>query len=200
MPQKKIELYVIGLSYSQAQSNSYALVLGETDGKRRLPIVIGHYEAQAIALEIEKMKPARPLTHDLFLNMATAFGIMIDKVVISKFHEGIFYATLYCNDGIAMHEIDSRTSDAIALAIRFNCPIYTYENIMAQAGVIYEDEAVAESNTQEETPVVKPAHSHHPFENLPFDELETELAKAIENEEYEKASQIRDEIQKRKKH
>lgn len=137
---QKIELTILGLSYSQTQTNSYALILGEVNGKRRLPIVIGHFEAQAIALELEKMKPSRPLTHDLFKNFADTFEITVEEVIINKFQEGIFYALLLCNDGMKVRQIDSRTSDAIALAIRFGCPIYTYENIMSQAGITYEDE------------------------------------------------------------
>jgi uncharacterized protein len=191
---KKIELNIVGLSYSQAQSNSYALVLGEMNGKRRLPIVIGHYEAQAIALELEKMKPSRPLTHDLFYNFAKTFGINIVEVQITRFHEGIFYATLVCDNGISLHEIDSRTSDAVALSIRFHCPIFTTEDIMAQAGILFEEEETTEesgdSKSEEE--------SNSDFRNLTKTELEDELQKAVDNEDYEKASLVRDEIRKRK--
>ncbi len=191
---KKIELKIIGLSYSQAQSNSYALVLGEMSGKRRLPIVIGHYEAQAIALEIEKMKPSRPLTHDLFYNFATAFGIHLNEVQITKFHEGIFHAALICDNGIAIHEIDSRTSDAVALSIRFHCPIFTTEEIMSQAGILFEDEEpIIESEEDDSDDGLIPD-----FRNLGIAELEIELRLAVEEEDYEKASLIRDEIQKRK--
>lgn len=191
---KKIELIIVGLSYSQAQSNSYALVLGEANGKRRLPIVIGHYEAQAIALELEKMKPSRPLTHDLFFNFAKTFGINIIEVLITKFHEGIFYASLICDNGISIQEIDSRTSDAVALSIRFHCPIFTTEEIMAQAGILFEgeEEQVVESDEEtsgEDLPSI--------FRNLSLTELEVELQQAIEDEDYEKASMIRDEIRKR---
>ncbi len=191
---KKIELNIVGLSYSQAQSNSYALVLGEVNGKRRLPIVIGHYEAQAIALELEKMKPSRPLTHDLFFNFAKTFSINIVEVQITKFHEGIFYATLVCDNGISIHEIDSRTSDAVALSIRFHCPIFTSEEIMSQAGIVFEDEEPSQES-MDETPDDDISAS---FRNLSPTELETELQQAIEDEDYEKASLIRDEIQKRK--
>jgi bifunctional DNase/RNase len=190
---QKIELTILGLSYSQTQTNSYALILGEVNGKRRLPIVIGHFEAQAIALELEKMKPSRPLTHDLFRNFAETFGISIDEVIINKFQEGIFYALLVCNDGIKLQQIDSRTSDAIALAIRFGCPIYTYENIMAQAGITYEDddsEISSLPHSSEET--------ESEFSALTADELKEELHKAVEHEDYERASLIRDEIKKRK--
>jgi uncharacterized protein len=191
---KKIELNIVGLSYSQAQSNSYALVLGETHGKRRLPIVIGHYEAQAIALEIEKMKPSRPLTHDLFYNFAKIFGINIIEVQITKFHEGIFYATLTCDNGISVQEIDSRTSDAVALSIRFHCPIYTTEEIMSQAGILFEEDGTAAESTDEAS---EDDFSTY-FTSLNLQELETELQQAVDDEDYERASLIRDEIRKRK--
>jgi hypothetical protein len=191
---KKIELNIVGLSYSQAQSNSYALVLGEVGGRRRLPIVIGHYEAQAIALELEKMKPSRPLTHDLFYNFAITFGINITEVYITKFHEGIFYATLFCVNGSITHEIDSRTSDAVALSIRFHCPIYTTEEIMSQAGILFEDED-SSIESADETPDDDLSTN---LRNLTITELEVELQQAVEDEDYEKASMIRDEIRKRK--
>jgi bifunctional DNase/RNase len=191
---KKIELNIVGLSYSQAQSNSYALVLGEANGKRRLPIVIGHYEAQAIALELEKMKPSRPLTHDLFYNFAKTFGINIIEVQITKFHEGIFYATLLCDNGLSMHEIDSRTSDAVALSIRFHCPIYTTEDIMSQAGILFEEEISSTESTDDSSE----DDFNSDFKILTLTELEDELQKAVDNEDYEKASLIRDEIRKRK--
>jgi bifunctional DNase/RNase len=190
---KKIELRIVGLSYSQAQANSYALVLGELDGKRRLPIVIGHYEAQAIALEIEKMKPSRPLTHDLFFNFAKIFGINLIEVEITKFHEGIFHSTLVCDNGISIREIDSRTSDAVALSIRFKCPIYTTEQVMDQAGIVFDEEESQLGNTD------KSSEETHPFplRNLTLSELEADLQQAIEDEDYEKASLIRDEIKRR---
>lgn len=189
---QKIELTILGLSYSQTQTNSYALILGEVNGKRRLPIVIGHFEAQAIALELEKMKPSRPLTHDLFKSFADTFGITIEEVIINKFQEGIFYALLVCNDDIKVNQIDSRTSDAIALAIRFGCPIYTYEHIMAQAGITYEDETAEPDSVNSEI-----EESIGEFSALSLEELNEELQKAVDNEEYERASLIRDEIRKR---
>lgn len=191
---KKIELNIVGLSYSQAQSNSYALVLGEVHGKRRLPIVIGHYEAQAIALELEKMKPSRPLTHDLFYNFANTFGIRIVEVMITKFHEGIFYATLMCDNGIIIHEIDSRTSDAVALSIRFHCPIFTTEEIMSAAGILFEEE----EPTPENDDYISEQESTSSLSGLGLAELEAELQQAIDDEDYERASLIRDEIRKRK--
>jgi len=191
---KKIELNIVGLSYSQAQSNSYALVLGEVNGKRRLPIVIGHYEAQAIALELEKMKPSRPLTHDLFFNFAQTFGINIIEVQITKFHEGIFYATLVCVNGLVTNEIDSRTSDAVALSIRFHCPIFTTEEIMSQAGILFEDDDNSIENTDETAGDDLSSN----LRNLTISELDAELQQAVEDEDYERASLIRDEIRKRK--
>jgi len=191
---KKIELNIVGLSYSQAQSNSYALVLGEANGKRRLPIVIGHYEAQAIALELEKMKPSRPLTHDLFYNFAKTFGINIVEVQITKFHEGIFYATLVCDNGISLHEIDSRTSDAVALSIRFHCPIFTTEDIMSQAGILFEEDEPSADNTDSSSD----EDLYSDFKSLSITELEEELQKAVNDEDYERASLLRDEIRKRK--
>ena len=191
---KKIELNIVGLSYSQAQSNSYALVLGEVYGKRRLPIVIGHYEAQAIALELEKMKPSRPLTHDLFYNFAKTFGINIVEVMITKFHEGIFYATLMCDNGVVINEIDSRTSDAVALSIRFRCPIFTTEEIMSAAGILFEDEEPA-IETADESIADEPTSA---LRSLGLAELEAELQQAVDDEDYERASLIRDEIKKRK--
>src|SRR5436190_1349976 len=141
---KKIKLEIIGLSYSQTQSGAYALVLGEEKGKRRLPIIIGAFEAQAIAIELENMTPTRPLTHDLFKSLATSFDIDIEEVIIFNLLEGVFYAKLVCNDGEKKMEIDARTSDAIAVAVRFGCPIYTYEFILSTAGVVLEENAPEE--------------------------------------------------------
>jgi len=132
---KKIKLEIVGLSYSQTQSGAYALVLGEDKGKRRLPIVIGAFEAQAIAIELENMTPQRPLTHDLFKSFANAFNIEVEEVIIFNLLEGVFYAKLVCSDGEKRMEVDARTSDAIAIAVRFGCPIFTYEFILSSAGV-----------------------------------------------------------------
>ncbi|NLF44286.1 MAG: bifunctional nuclease family protein, partial [Bacteroidales bacterium] len=183
------------ISYSQSQSGAYALILGESDGKRRLPIIIGSFEAQAIAIELEKMKPSRPLTHDLFKNFAHTFNILVNEVIIYKFVEGIFFAKLICYDGIKEVEIDSRTSDAVALAVRFQCPIYTYESILSAAGIILQEE----SGEEEEDEVVEETHttSDSEFENLTMQELQDLLMTAIDEEAYEKASRIRDEINKR---
>ena len=190
----KIELDIKGMTVSQSQHNSYALVLGEVNGSRRLPIIIGAFEAQAIALELERMRPSRPLTHDLFRNFAEAYGINIQEVIINKFSEGIFHAILICNDGESLKEIDSRTSDAIALALRFNCPIYTYENILAQAGITFEEETT-NSDSEFET---EPKEQTNIYSSYTDEDLEEELKKAIDDEDYERASKIRDEKNKRK--
>ena len=192
---KKIRLDIIGMSYSQSQSGAYALILGEVNGKRRLPIIIGGFEAQAIAIELEKMKPSRPLTHDLFKNFADNYNVVIKEVIIDKFQEGIFYAKLLCWQDNIVSEIDSRTSDAVALAIRFKCPIYTYEEILSKAGILI-DEKPGQKKTkvsQEEKQKVETNYKKHSL-----NELNELLKKYIEKEEYEKASLIRDEINRRK--
>jgi hypothetical protein len=194
---EKIQLEIIGMSYSQSQSGAYALILGEKDGKRRLPIIIGGFEAQSIAIELEKIKTPRPLTHDLFKTFASSFEITITEVIINKFSEGVFYAILLCSDGKKELEIDSRTSDAIALALRFGCPVYTYESIMVAAGILMEED-------QESSKTEDPAEEALVPEKISFSEqslteLHQLLQSAVENEEYEKASRIRDEINKRKK-
>lgn len=193
---KKIKLEILGISYSQSQSGAYALILGESGKKRRLPIIIGSFEAQAIAIELEKMKPSRPLTHDLFKNFASTFNISVTEVVIYKFSEGIFFARLVCFDGIKEVEIDSRTSDAVAIAVRFQCPIYTYESILKAAGIVLQDEETA---ANPKVVVKEPAEKDASYSSLTLSELETMLMAAIDEEAYEKASRIRDEINKRKK-
>lgn len=189
----KIELEILGISYSQAQSGAYALILSEMKGNRRLPIIIGGFEAQSIAIELEKMRPSRPLTHDLFKNFAQTFNISITEVIIYKFSEGIFFAKLICFDGQKVVEIDSRTSDAVAIAVRFKCPIYTYESILTAAGIFLEDE---ETNTTTTTPSEE---TDNIYAGYTMDELNEELSKAVEEEAYEKASKIRDEIKRRNK-
>ncbi len=194
---EKIRLEIIGMSYSQSQSGAYALILGEHGGVRRLPIIIGGFEAQAIAVELEKMKPSRPLTHDLFKNFAEHYNVFIKEVVIDKFMEGVFYAKLICLQGENESEIDARTSDAVALAIRFRCPIYTNENIMSEAGIVMDDKAEEMQNEEEKTTDTDSGTEE--FTTNTMEELEEMLQKAISNEEYEKASKIRDEITKRTK-
>ena len=190
---EKIKLEIIGMSYSQSQSGAYALILGEKGGKRRLPIIIGGFEAQAIAIELEKMKPSRPLTHDLFKSFSKTFGITIREVVINKFIEGVFHAELVCLDGKNEFRIDARTSDAVALALRFHCPIFTYEQIMSAAGIVVEDTKKGEEKHKKE------GTKENVFENSTIAELKDLLQKSIEKEDYEKASKIRDEINRRKK-
>ena len=192
----KIRLEIIGMSYSQSQSGAYALILGERNGKRRLPIIIGGFEAQAIAIELEKIKTPRPLTHDLFKSLADAYRIEITEVVINKFQEGVFYAKLVCRMGEEEHDVDSRTSDAIALALRFNCPVYTYEGIMVAAGIVMEEEGEGEAGR--EVPSGTDEEKKEDFAGYSMTELNDLLQQAIDNEEYEKASHIRDEIKKRK--
>ncbi len=197
---KKIKLDILGISYSQSQSGAYALIFGEAGKKRRLPIIIGSFEAQAIAIELEKMKPSRPLTHDLFKNFATTFNISITEVIIYKFSEGIFYAKLICYDGVKEVEIDSRTSDAVAIAVRFRCPIYTYENILDAAGIVMQegDEAIETGREAARQPAAGSGEPGKEFSHMTLKELEKKLMEAIDAEAYEKASVIRDEINKRK--
>ena len=195
---KKIKLEIIGMSYSQSQSGAYALILGETEGKRRLPIIIGGFEAQAIAIELENMKPSRPLTHDLFKRFADTFNIVLQEVVINKCLEGVFHAELLCLDGEAEFRLDARTSDAVALALRFHCPIYTNEKIMSAAGIIV-DEKKEEKPIEEEAEGIIKEESANTLENYTATELKEMLQKAVENEEYEEASRIRDEMNRRRK-
>ena len=191
---KKIRLEIVGMSYSQSQSGAYALILGVHGENRRLPIIIGGFEAQAIAIELEKMKPTRPLTHDLFKNFASHYDINVTEVIINKFEEGIFYSKLICEQYGKSSEIDSRTSDAVALAIRFNCPIYAYEEIIEEAGIVMEDVAEGEESVVEKTETIEES-----FDDYLTDELKDMLKKAVNNEDYEEASKIRDEINRRSK-
>lgn len=199
---KKIKLDIVGLSYSQTQSGAYALVLGEISGRRRLPIIIGSFEAQAIAIEIEKMTPSRPLTHDLFKSFADAYHITVQEIIIYNLVDGIFYAKLVCSDGKRSVEIDARTSDAIAIAVRFDCPIYTYEFILSSAGIVIEgnDFVYLENinDPAEEKTVVAAAATGGGFSSLSTEELKTKLQEALSEEAYEKAAKIRDELNRRK--
>lgn len=196
---KKIKLDIVGLSYSQTQSGAYALVLGEVSGRRRLPIIIGGFEAQAIAIEIEKMTPSRPLTHDLFKSFAQSYHIDIQEVIIYNLVDGIFYAKLLCNDGKKAIEIDARTSDAIALAVRFGCPIYTYEFILASAGIVIEgNDFVFLENMESGKDQPKQETSATNLNALSDDELKTKLKQALEEEAYERAAKFRDELARRK--
>ena len=197
---QKIKLDIVGLSYSQTQSGAYALVLGEISGRRRLPIVIGSFEAQAIAIEIEKMTPSRPLTHDLFKTFAQAYHITIQEVIIYNLIDGIFYSKLICSDGKKSMEIDARTSDGIAMAVRFNCPIYTYEFILSSAGIVIEGNDFVyleniNADPQEEKNIAAVAKGYTSFSD---EELEVKLKDALSEEAYEKAAKIRDELTRRK--
>jgi bifunctional DNase/RNase len=169
---KKIKLDIVGLSYSQTQSGAYALVLGEISGRRRLPIIIGSFEAQAIAIEIEKMTPSRPLTHDLFKTFAQAYNITVQEIIIYNLVDGIFYAKLICSDGKKVMEIDARTSDAIAVSVRFDCPIYTYEFILSTAGIVIEgNDFVYLENINETAEEKTPVAGSGNFTSLSEDEL-----------------------------
>lgn len=197
----KIKLDIVGLSYSQTQSGAYALVLGEVSGRRRLPIIIGGFEAQAIAIEIEKMTPSRPLTHDLFKSFANTFDIKIEEILIYNLVDGIFFAKLVCNDGNKTVEIDARTSDAIAIAVRFSCPIYTYEFILSSAGIIIEgnDFAFLENmDSDAVNPVSAEKNNPVSYSSFSDEELKAKLQQALTDEAYEKAAKIRDEIARRK--
>jgi hypothetical protein len=201
---KKIKLEISNLSYSQTQSGAYALVLGESGGKRRLPIIIGGFEAQAIAIELEKMAPSRPLTHDLFKSFAEAFSVNIKEVLIYNLKEGIFYAKLICQqNGANDVEVDARTSDAIALAVRFNCPIYTFEFILSSAGILIDESPLSEEHALPEAQITNddiPSSSEpgNEFSGKSEADLKQMLNAAIEDEAYEKAGKIRDELEKRK--
>jgi len=202
MGMKKVRLEIVGLSYSQTQSGAYALVLGESTGSRRLPIIIGGFEAQAIAIELEKMTPTRPLTHDLFKAFSETFSIEVTEILIYNLVEGIFYAKLVCTDGTKEVEIDARTSDAIALAVRFNCPIFTYEFILKSAGIVLDDETLpSNESAMTSAPVEEISSSSNPegeYQSKSTEELKNLLQTALDDEQYELASKIRDEINNRK--
>ncbi|HPF94078.1 MAG TPA: bifunctional nuclease family protein [Tenuifilaceae bacterium] len=199
----KIKLNVLGISYSQTQSGAYALVLSEENGKRRIPIIIGGFEAQAIAIQLEGLTPPRPLTHDLFLNFSKSYGIELLEVQIYKLEEGVFFSKLHCDNGQKEVYIDARTSDSIALALRFNCPIYTTSEIIDKAGIVLDiEEGEEEKGTEKGAKVEnKSAYAEdsetEALKHLTIDELNMLLNEAVSKEDYEKASRIRDEINKR---
>jgi bifunctional DNase/RNase len=193
---KKLELDIVALSHSVTQSHNYAVVLGEILGSRRLPIVIGGFEAQAIAVAMEKMSPNRPLTHDLFKNTLETFDIELKEVVISNLLDGIFYAKLVCLRAGEIFEIDSRTSDAIAMAVRFDCPIFTYEFIMEQAGVVL-DEADEEKISKTSAVTSKTDAVDAPLHSYSDEALNKLLEEVLKNEDYERAAEIRDELKSR---
>ena len=191
---KKIELEIVALSHSITQTHSYAVVLGETNGLRRLPIVIGGFEAQAIAVALERMQPSRPLTHDLMKNFMMAFNVELHEVVINDLQEGIFYSKLVCSSANDTVEIDSRTSDALALAVRFGCPIFTFDTILDQAGILMEDDGKAKSVAS----VTSETGGSDNLKSLSLDELEGLLTEVLDQEDYIRAISIRDEIKSRK--
>lgn len=200
----KIKLNVLGISYSQTQTGAYALVLTEEQGERRIPIIIGGFEAQAIAIQLEGLKPPRPLTHDLFLNFAMSFGINLIEVNIYRLEEGVFYSKLICNNGGKDIAIDARTSDAIALALRFKCPIYTTEEILQKSGIVIDIQEKGETKAPQAKKTAGSGKKktditdESKYKNLDLEALEELLDEAVKNEEYEKASIIQDEINKRK--
>lgn len=191
---KKIQLQILSLTESVPLSNSFTVVLGEVGGKRRLPVVIGSYEAQAIAIKLENMQTYRPLTHDLFKNFADHFDIHLTEVRISDLKEGVFYTTLFLKGREEMHEIDSRTSDGIALAVRFNCPIFTYEHILDTAGVEVDENDKAQITALFDT---NKENDNNGLKQKSTDELHQLLDEALANEDYELAANIRDELNKR---
>lgn len=200
----KIKLEILGLSSSQSQSGSFALVMGERPGKRRLPIIIGMFEAQAIAIEIEKIIPNRPMTHDLFKSFAGSFDYKVKEIIISDLKEGVFFAKIVCESNEKQIEIDSRPSDAIAIGLRFDAPIYTFENILSEAGVELTDEEDEEQDIQQELDQFQakkeksePVTGSEKIKDSPIDKLKELLDKALEKEDYEKAAKIRDEINRR---
>jgi hypothetical protein len=190
---EKIKLNIVAISHSVTQSHNYAVILSEEEGGRRLPIVIGGFEAQAIAVAVENMNPNRPLTHDLFKNALTEFNINILEVIVSDLSEGIFYAQLVCEQEGNVSIIDSRTSDAIALAVRFNAPIYTYEFVMEAAGVQVEDGVMTA-----DAPKKKPSRKGGTYTSMSVSDLEEALNRVLEAEDYEKAAKIRDELNRRR--
>lgn len=199
---KKIELEIVALSHSITQTHSYAVVLGEVNGLRRLPIVIGGFEAQAIAVALEKMQPSRPLTHDLMKNFLNAFAIDLHEIIICDLQEGIFYSKLVCSSENDTIEIDSRTSDALALAVRFGCPIYTYENILESAGILMEDtdKGSKKKKTKQEAVVeTEGSSANDDLKTMSLEELNHLLNEVLDSEDYIRAIAIRDEINSRKK-
>lgn len=197
---KKIELDIVALSHSVTHSHNYAVVLGEQGGVRRLPIVIGGFEAQAIAVAMEHMTPSRPLTHDLFKNTLDTLDVELKEVVINNLLDGIFYARLVCLKNGELIEVDSRTSDALAMAVRFECPIYTYEFILDAAGVILEDTEEAEAEAEPATEKRKKRRSKKKpvaLSQYPVEDLEKMLGEVLDKEDYLKAAEIRDEIKRR---
>ena len=197
---RKIELEIIALSHSVTQSHSFAVVLGEIGGSRRLPIVIGGFEAQAIAVALDNMKPSRPLTHDLMKTMCDTFEIQLEYIYISKLLDGVFYSNLVCKKGEDLFEVDSRTSDALALAVRFDCPIYVEETILLEAGVEADPNEETAVTATEEKQIAELTSPHTPsnYSEMSVADLQVQLKTALDKEDYELAARIRDELNKRK--
>lgn len=203
----KIKLEILGLSSSQSQSGSFALVLGEENGNRRLPIIIGMFEAQAIAIEIEKIIPNRPMTHDLFKSFASGFNFTVEEIFISDLREGVFFAKIVCSDGIKNIDIDARPSDAIAIGLRFDVPIFTYEHILSEAGIVLSDMNEEVENSSKELPKEKKEEPKKKkasdkvkgdqIKDTSSEQLKTMLNEALDKEDYERAARIRDELNKR---
>jgi uncharacterized protein len=191
----KIKLEILDLSPSQLQAGSFTLILSEVNGERRLPIIIGMFEAQAIAIEMEKIQPSRPLTHDLFKSFSKSFDFSVEEIHISDISEGVFYSKIICTDGIRQKNIDARPSDAVAIALRFNASIYTNENVLNEAGISAADVSNQEKEPEEPKKVKVKSSKETNFNSL--EELKKMLEDAIRNEDYEKAAKIRDEIDKR---
>ena len=196
---QKIKLEIVGITYSQTQSGSYVLTLAEDSGKRKLPIVIGGFEAQAIAVELEKMVPNRPLTHDLIKSFCISYGVIVTEVIIYKFLEGVFYAKIICEKDGQTTEIDSRTSDAIAIGVRFSCPIYAVEKVLEEVSNTKSMEEIDEEDDdiEEQLEVEQSGDDNLKFHEYSIEELKTQLKEAIEIEDYELASRIKDEINER---
>ena len=193
----KVNLEIIGLTYSESSTGAYVLVLGDKNSRRRLPIVIGSAEAESIAVGIEKHKNGRPHTHDLFLRFAHEFGVQIMEVVINRFRDGVYYAMLVCKQGDDLTMVDARPSDAIAIAVRVGCEIYAYESVMEEAGIIMDDmDEPTEDGAKDDNKINK-VQNEPDLELLTLNELEDLLKMAIDDEDYQKAAQIRDEIKSR---
>jgi len=194
---KRVKLKVMGISYSQTQSGAYALILVDEKGDRRIPIIIGGFEAQAIVIKLENLDPPRPLTHDLFKNFADEFGIAVSEVMIYKLEEGVFFSKLVCSNGKKEFSIDSRTSDAVALSLRFGCPIFTTEEILEKAGITI-NPADSEIDTSADVTEIFESNSGK-YASYSDEELYKMIDEAVKTEDYERAAAVRDEIEKRKK-
>jgi bifunctional DNase/RNase len=194
---KRIKLKVMGISYSQTQSGAYALILIEENGERRIPIIIGGFEAQAIVIKLENLDPPRPLTHDLFKRFADEFNISVIEVMIYKLEEGVFFSKLVCNNGDKESSIDSRTSDAVAIALRFGCPIFITEEILEKAGITINPTDTDLSISNDTDGIVEPESTK--YDSYSYEELYKMIDEAVKTEDYERAAKIRDEIDKRKK-